>query len=178
MRLLLSATALLLITACQTQMSSTQTNPNVRPASVATATMKRPNLVVADIDRSIALYEALLGFQSQPIEVSTAESFSYPVFKIPRDANIRFIVMNDMQDERAFALTEVKGMRLPPLPKQPHMSAYVIGVTDLRAKIERVKAQGLWTSPAKIVEGTDFTFIEQAFTDYDGHLIVLYEVLS
>lgn len=142
------------------------------------ATYKRPNLVVTDMERSIALYEGLLGFSSGDIQVSSADSFSYPVFNIPRDAKIRFVTMDDKQDNRAFALTEVTGADLPSLPNRPHMTAHVIGVSDLAGKIAAVEAMGLTTSPSKTVDGTEFRFVEQAFTDYDGHLIVLYEVLS
>lgn len=141
-------------------------------------TMKRPNLVVADMDRSMALYAELLGFDAGPVRESSADSFSYPVFKIPQAAKIRFVTMNDSQDTRAFALTEVTGVELPKLPDRPLMAAFVIGVDDLPGKIETVQELGLWTSPSKTVDGSEFTFIEQAFVDYDGHLIVLYEVLS
>ena len=165
--------AAITLAACQT--APTAPSPG---SEIATATMKRPNLVVSDIERSIALYEGLLGFESGPVSESSSDSFSYPVFKIPRDAKIRFVVMNDTQDNRAFALTEVTGMDLPKLPQRPLMSAYVIGVDDLNGIIAEIQAKGLWTSESKIAEGTEFTFIEQAFTDYDGHLIVLYEILS
>lgn len=172
MKYLLACAALALTSAC----TLTQ-QPTATPASSAEATMKRPNLVVSDLERSIALYEGILGFAASDISESSADSFSYPVFKIPKDQKIRSVVMDDTQDQRAFALTEVAGMELPKLPERPLMSAYVIGVTDLPGKIAAVEAQGLWTSPSKTAEGADFRFIEQAFTDYDGHLIVLYEPL-
>ena len=57
------------------------------------------------------------------------------------------------------------------------MSAVVIGVTDLAGKFEQIEALGLTTTEPKIAGGVDFDFVEQAFVDFDGHLIVLYEVL-
>ena len=40
-----------------------------------------------------------------------------------------------------------------------------------------VAALGLTITEPKVAGGADFTFVEQAFVDFDGHLIVLYEVL-
>ena len=53
----------------------------------------------------------------------------------------------------------------------------VIGVTDLPGIFEKVAALGLTTTEPKVAGGADFTFVEQAFVDFDGHLIVLYEVM-
>ena len=50
-------------------------------------------------------------------------------------------------------------------------------MTDLAGKFEQIEALGLTTTEPKIAGGVDFDFVEQAFVDYDGHLIVLYEVL-
>lgn len=54
----------------------------------------------------------------------------------------------------------------------------MIGITDLEAKFEQIKALGLTTTAPKIAAGADFDFVEQAFVDFDGHLIVCYEVLT
>jgi len=53
----------------------------------------------------------------------------------------------------------------------------VIGIDDLKGKFEKLEAMGLTVSETRIAGGTDFKFIEQAFVDPDGHLIVCYEVL-
>lgn len=138
---------------------------------------KRPNLVVADLDRSLKIYRDVLGFEAAAISESSADSFSYPVFNIPRDAKMRSVTLHEAGEARIIALTEVVGADMAPLPDAPHRTAHVIGVVDLPGKIEAIRAMGLEITNSKIAGGVDFEFIEQAFVDFDGHLIVLYEVL-
>jgi hypothetical protein len=79
---------------------------------------------------------------------------------------------------RTLALTELTGVPLPPKPV-PHRDAIVIEVKGIEQIMERIKAEGLTVvppKPSKTPEG--LTFIEQAFEDFDGHLIVLYEIRS
>lgn len=148
------------------------------PASYELPHYKRVNLLVADLDRSLEIYRDILGFSSGNISESSVDSFSYPVFNIPEEARMRYTYLGEPGENRVFGLTEVRHVDLPKPAARPHVSASVIGVTDLEGKIARIKALGLETSPSKIAGGAEFRFIEQAFTDYDGHLIVLYEILE
>ncbi len=91
---------------------------------------------------------------------------------------LRFISFHEPSEQRVLNLTEMKGMDLPSLPSAPYMTAVVIGITDLEVKFSKLQAMGLKTVPPRISSGTDFEFIEQAFVDADGHLIVCYEVLG
>jgi len=138
--------------------------------------IKRPNLVVEDLDRSLRLYRDILGFKVFAVGDSQSDSYSYPVFRFPKEARLRMATLSTDTHVRALALTEVRGVRLPPLPV-PHRTAVVIQVQGLEQIMKRVEAEGLKVVPAtssRTAEGQ--TFIEQAFEDYDGHLIVLYEL--
>ncbi|MEL7030620.1 MAG: VOC family protein, partial [Pseudomonadota bacterium] len=105
--------------------------------------------------------------------------YSYPVFKIPRSAKMRFATLSAGEEQvRTLALTEVKGVELQN-PSSPHMSASVIRVNDIAKTFWEIDALGLETTQPKFVEGQrEFDFWERAFVDYDGHLIVLYEIVS
>ena len=46
------------------------------------------NHMVADLDKALAFYEAVLGFDVTYILPSNSDSYSYPVFDIPREAVI------------------------------------------------------------------------------------------
>ncbi len=141
---------------------------------------KRATLVVSDIERSLGIYRDILGFTlNAPVSESSAESYSYPVFRIPKEAKIRFVTLDTKTQERTLALTEVTGVPLPK-PGQPLMSALVIRVPDIAATMQKVKALGLETTEPKTARSADgkFAFIEQAFVDYDGHLIVLYQTIK
>ncbi len=138
---------------------------------------KRITLVVADLERSLKVYRDILGFTINYIEPSAEDSFSYPVFNIPKEAKLNFATMDSPSQERTFALTEVRGVSLP---KQEgiKMTASVIKVNDLKGVIENIKALGLATTDIKKDENEYAAFIEQAFTDFDGHLVVLYQMLN
>lgn len=139
--------------------------------------VKRPNLVVSDIERSLTIYRDILGLEASSVSTSSPQSYSYPVFKIPEGAQIRGATLHEPGEQRVLALTELATLDLPRPSAAPHMSAVVIGVTDLAGKFEQIEALGLTTTQPKIAGGVDFEFVEQAFVDFDGHLIVLYEVL-
>jgi catechol 2,3-dioxygenase-like lactoylglutathione lyase family enzyme len=146
------------------------------PATTGVVQVKRPNLVVSDIDRALRVYRDILGFKVFALDPSGLESYSYPVFKFPKDAKLRMATLNTPNGVRVLALTELKGVPLPPKPV-PHRSAVVIEVKGIEQVMARVAAEGLPIvppKPSKTPEG--LTFIEQAFEDHDGHLIVLYEI--
>lgn len=139
---------------------------------------KRITLVIADIDRSLKIYRDILGFSVHNIKDSEADSYSYPVFRLPPEAKIRFCTMDSPDQIRTIGFTEVKGIDLPK-ERHPHMSASVIRVEEIELVIEKIKALNLYTTELKIdTNSNDLTFKEQAFVDFDGHLIVLYELIA
>lgn len=139
--------------------------------------LKRPCLLVADLERSFSLYRDLLGFEVDYLsEAATPESYLYTIFKIPPTAQLRFASLTTKYEDRALALTEVKGIKLPN-PRLPHSVALVMRIPDLEEKIAKIKELGLETVEANsFTRSEDTIFTEQAFCDYDGHLIMLYEI--
>jgi catechol 2,3-dioxygenase-like lactoylglutathione lyase family enzyme len=143
------------------------------------ATFKRVTLVVADMERSLEIYRDILGFDLDGISESSEDSYSYPVFKVDPEASIRFATLSaGTQQVRTLALVEVTGMDLPE-PSKPIMTASVIRVHDLDAVIDRLKGLELEVMEQETAEREgEFRFKEQAFIDFDGHLIVLYEIVE
>jgi len=139
--------------------------------------VKRSNLLVTDIDRSLAVYRDILGLTASPPSVSGPNSFSYPVFNIPKGTPMRSITLHEDAEQRVLALTELKGFDLPRPISEPFLSTVVIGIDDLKGKFAKLESMGLTVTETRINGGTDFKFIEQAFIDPDGHLIVCYEIL-
>ncbi len=142
------------------------------------AHFKRVTLVVADMERALQVYRDVLGFQLDGIMDASSESYSYPVFRIDPAAKIRFATLSAGAEQvRTMALTEVTGIELPK-PATPFMTATVIRVEDLEGTFKRLEALGLETVPGTIAERPgEFRFKERAFVDFDGHLIVLYQML-
>jgi len=168
----LSLTALLM-SGCVTQTDIS----NYSDPAVVRPHYKRPNLLVSNMERSLSLYVDVLGFEASSVSASGADSYSYPVFKIDPNATMRYTYLGEPGEPRVFGLTEVSGMKMEAVSNAPHRTGHVIGVTDLMGKLARLKAMGLTATEPKDAGGTDFRFREVAFTDFDGHLIVLYEIL-
>jgi len=138
--------------------------------------LKRVNLLVRDMQRSLAIYRDILGFRVFQCADSSPQSFSYPVFNIPSQAKLHFCSLDSSTEVRALALTQVTGIELPAHPSL-HLSAPVIRIQKFDEVLAKLKAAGLdVVEPrrSKTAEGHEFT--ELAFTDPDGHLVVLYQL--
>jgi catechol 2,3-dioxygenase-like lactoylglutathione lyase family enzyme len=138
--------------------------------------LKRPCLAVADLARSLSLYQNLLGFRLDYLSEASPTSYLYPVFGLPKHAQLTFATLSTDYEPRSLALTEVKGIDLPP-PTLPHRAATVIRVRDLKTTIQQIQELGLEAiDPSSFTAPPNLQFTEQAFCDWDGHLIVLYDV--
>ena len=138
--------------------------------------LKRPCLIVADLEKSLTLYRDILGFRLDYVGEASPQSYLYKVFKIPQQAHLTFAALSTEYEPRALALTEAKGIQLT-VPAPPHRVAIVMQVKELADTIQKIQALDL-----KVIEPSYFTtphnqaFTEQGFYDFDSHLIVLYEV--
>lgn len=139
--------------------------------------LKRVNFLVADLERSLALYRDVLGFELFAITESRPTSYSYPVFRLPPEAKLRFATLNSATEVRAFAITEVRGIELP-RPAGPFTAAPVLRVVDLAGKVARLRDLGAEVvDPVESVTSDGDRFVEAAFVDPDGHLVVIYELI-
>lgn len=138
--------------------------------------IKRPCLAVADLERALKVYRDILGFSLDYLSEASSNSYLYTVFGFPKEAKLTFAALNSEYETRALALTEVKGVDLPP-PTTPQRAAIVIRVRDLDRIMSQICALGLPTiEPHSFDAPPNLRFSERGFCDYDGHLIVLYEV--
>ena len=155
--------------------------------------VKRPTLVVSDIDASLKVYRDLLGFsvfylkgksakakkkgQDDQSEQEDKSSKAYDYFSIDKKAYTytRFATLNTPSQERAFGLMEVVGGPLK--QAQPRLSTIVLQVRDLDELRPKLIAAGL-----KVFESDEGStpegkvFREMPFADPDGHIIVLYDL--
>ena len=138
--------------------------------------LKRPCLIVADLERSLTLYRDVLGFRLDYVGEASASSYLYTVFAISPQAEVTFAALSTEREVRALALTEVKGVAIPP-PSPPYAIGTVIQVAELAPTITAVEALGLpAVPPMQFTAPPNLTFTEQGFRDFDGHLIILYQV--
>lgn len=137
---------------------------------------KRSALIVASLERSLAIYRDALGFELQSIKQSAADSYSYEIFDIAPDARLRMAALDGPADQpRTLALIEVE----PPMPPAPRpRSATVVFVADLDRVIERLGAvPGIRMLPERELHTHDGAVgREVGAIDPDGHAIVVYTV--
>lgn len=134
---------------------------------------QRGNFVVSDLERSLAFYRDILGFEVAFSKDSPEDSYSYEVFEISRDRNLRFAVLSTPSQARVMALTEIDG-DLPEAPL-PRRSAIVIEHEDIDAIVAASMAAGLEVYPEDhLVTQDGREGREVGIVDPDGNLVVLY----
>lgn len=137
--------------------------------------LKRPCLLVSDLERSLTLYRDTIGFHLDYVGAADDDSYLYTVFKIPPESCLTFAALSTAHEPRSLALTEIKGVPLPQ-PQYPHRIAIVIQVSDVTSSITTIQKLGLEViQPQTFTAPPNMTFTEQGFYDFDGHLIVLYD---
>jgi catechol 2,3-dioxygenase-like lactoylglutathione lyase family enzyme len=152
--------------------------PQADPSRLAPADgplVRRGTLLVADMERSLAFWVGVLGFVVHSDRVSGPASYSYPVFRIPAGASIRFVTLSDRREHRMMAIEEVKGAALPPRA-DPRPVAMVIEVASVPATLAKARALGLpIVEPVELKGAQGPIGLEAAIDDPDGHLVVVYD---
>jgi catechol 2,3-dioxygenase-like lactoylglutathione lyase family enzyme len=139
---------------------------------------QRANFVVRDLDRALALYRDILGFEVEHMHESPPDSYSYPVFEIDRRARLRFALLSAPGQPRILALTEIRGIHFEPCP-DPKRSAIVLDVADIDGIAHKALAHGLIVHPEeKLVTHDGRIGREIGIVDHDGNLVVLYTITS
>ena len=113
----------------------------------ASVRFQRGNFVVADLERSLTFYRDVIGFEVAYQKGHNPESYSISVFNIPDGAELGFCTLSTRDQVRVMALTEIKGVKLPPVPP-PRRSAIVLDVAGAMFVISPISAK--LTSTASI----------------------------
>ncbi len=137
---------------------------------------KRAALIVADLDRALALYRDALGFTLQSIKDSPADSYSKEIFQTPPRASLRMAALDGPPgQERTLALIEVR-----PAPRRAGTpsSATVVAIADLDRAIAAAGAlPGVTIYPERTLHTHDGRIgREVGLIDADGHALVLFNV--
>lgn len=142
----------------------------------ASPDLKRMNLIVSDLDQSLEIYRDVIGMEVFEIKNSEKGSYAYKVFNLPEDADMRFASLNIGPKKRGFSLTEIKNAQLPSLDGIK-MTTAVIQVEGLKEIYDKIVDMNLYsTAIDEDLTPEGIVFSEFSFTDYDGHLVVLYEL--
>ena len=137
---------------------------------------QRANYVVANMERALEFYVGVLGLTLDFVKESEKTSYSYPVFDISKDAEIRFAVLSAPNQPRVMALTELKNVSLAPV-SHPRRAAIVLETPDVDSVAIRAKDAGFEVCN----EGELITFDgrkgrELGIIDADDNLTVIYSL--
>lgn len=134
---------------------------------------QRANFLVSNLERALAFYRDILGFEVAFIKDSAPDSYSYEVFDIPPARTLRFAVLSCTGQPRVMALTEVSG-DLPAAPL-PRRSAIVVETPDLDRVLDEAAAAGLDVRREERLHTQDGRVgREVGIVDADGNLVVIY----
>jgi len=134
---------------------------------------QRANFLVADVERSLTFYRDVLGFETVFIKDSEADSYSYDVFAIDRDAPMRFCVLRTQDQPNVMALTEVAGLSLT--DAVPRRAGIILEDTQIFESVEKAKALGLTVyQEDHLITKDGREGVEYGIVDFDGNLVVLY----
>ena len=138
---------------------------------------QRANYIVRDIEKSLEFYRDILGFRVEYIIDSEAESYSYPVFEIPRDREIRFATLSTESQPRVMALTEIQAdLEDAQLPRR---SAIVLEIPNIDGVVAASRAAGRKVYDEEhLVTQDGREGREVGIVDADGNLVVIYYITS
>lgn len=140
-----------------------------------TVRFQRANFVVRDIDKSLTFYRDVLGFEVAFVKDSPDDSYSYPVFEIATDQQLRFAVLSTENQPRVMALTEVPGeLETVPMPRR---AAIVLDVSDVDAVVAGAKKAGCHVyEEGELLTHDGRQGREVGIVDFDGNLTVIYNI--
>ena len=140
-----------------------------------TVRFQRANFIVRDIDRSLALYRDVLGFELAFVKDSPDDSYSYPVFEIDKAHKLRFAVLSTAEQVRVMALTEVPA-ELERVP-YPRRAAIVLECSDVDEVVAGAKATGCHVYDEEVLLTHDGRRgREVGIVDFDDNLVVIYHI--
>jgi len=138
--------------------------------------IKRPNLVVPDLDAAIHFYGDILGFRFLGAGESKVnpDSYSYPIFGFDKDKPIRGARFSTSTEERGLMITEVKGMEVK-VPDHPRAAVLVVETKRIRELEKQLREEGFKIIDPIEADGAGGPFIEMGVVDPAGHMIVLFQ---
>lgn len=139
---------------------------------------RRGNIVVSDLERAYRIWIDLFGMEIDTENIPDADSLSYDLFNVPNTARTRFATLNaGPEQSRTLGIYEVAGL-LPNEQDRIRRGAVVINANG-RLDAIRAALPGLGLSmlrEKRLVTVDQEVGIETGFHDWDGNLIVLYEL--
>ena len=165
---------------------SNNQNPTVGKLRGRLLRIKRPLLIVGDLERSIKFYVDLVGLELYSVEPTfdrRPESLGYELFNIDAGSRKRMAMLNTSTEVRGMTLQEVRDMQWS-VQQKPRTSTILFETDDLIATVERVRAAGYQVVepvagevPASLGVPA-LRFIEGGVSDPDGQVISVFQYFA
>ena len=181
MRSAICTTMVLLVAACSPGAVENQDANAAGPSGDAAydgVYFRRGNIVVSDLERAYKIWIDLFGMQIDTENTQDADSLAYDLFNVPRTARTRFATLNaGPLQTRTLGIYEVTGV---PFEAQAGIRRGGV-VINANGRLDAIRAAlpGLGLSMLRektLVTVDQEVGIETGFHDWDGNLIVLYEL--
>jgi catechol 2,3-dioxygenase-like lactoylglutathione lyase family enzyme len=171
----LCLSAVMAASVCAAADAPLQTGGSRQMADDSDLQVTKVNLIVSNLERSLTIYRDALGFTVDYTRATPLESYSYPIFNLPKSARMRFTALSAGDQKQIISLTEVTGIDLGKGPAIA-TSATVIHVADLDGALRKLAAiPGVSMLPERPLIGPKGHMgREIAFVDPDGHRILLF----
>lgn len=135
--------------------------------------IRRPTLVISNMDASLALYRDILGFRLGSLKQDPPDSYVFPAFNIPDEAIVMHATLDSDDEKRTLSLVEYKD--LAPIDATDSVRRAAV-LVNANGRFDAIKAElkdnGFDLLSQHPLGGTG---VEMGFLDPDGHLIVIYE---
>ena len=136
--------------------------------------IRRPTLVVSDMDKSLSLYRDILGLRLGSLKEDPKDSYVFEAFNIPVEATAMHATLDSDTEKRTLSLVEYKNLPEIDAQNEARRAAVLVNANgrfdDIKSSLEE-DGYHLLSSHALGANG-----IEMGFIDPDGHLIVIYDI--
>ena len=145
--------------------------------------VKRPLLIVRDLQRSIDFYVDVIGLELYSVESTydrRPDSLGYEMFNITPGARKRMALLNTSDEIRGMTLQEVRDMEFE-VQQHPRTSTVLFETDDLIGIRERAAAAGFSVIEPVLADiaATDkapaLRFMEFGVVDPDGHVVSFFQ---
>lgn len=161
-------------------------NPSIGKLRGRILRVKRPLLMVRNLERSLHFYVDLIGLELYSVEPTydrRPESLGYPLFNIDPGSRKRMASLNTSDEVRGLTLEELLDMDWS-VQQHPRTSTILFEADDVVGIVERVRAAGYpvinpvaGEIPAQLGVPA-LRFIEGGVVDPDGHVISFFQYFA
>ena len=135
--------------------------------------IRRPTLVVSDMDASLALYRDILGFRLGSLREDPKDSYVFESFNLPLEATVRHATLDSDNEKRTLSLVEYKDLAPIDAKNNPRRAAVLVNANGRFDEIKTALEESEYHVLSTHALGENG--VEMGFLDPDGHLIVIYQ---